>query len=167
MTLPLSGPLRISQINTEFNRGTNLTAYRGTVWYTDSGSSGNFSTSNLNYGQFYGKRPTAPWLYGTGSGSYSPGSPPSSNGTTFTYINGGQPFAYFEIYLISTTSGQPLGLIYFGNLDSGGNFATSANVVGPGGYWFPVPQTNTVQLYQAGPGGGLVALNIWSVSSSL
>lgn len=166
MTLPLSGPLKISEINAEFNRGTNLTSYQGTVWYTDGGSSGNFSSTNLNYGQFYGKRPTAPWLYGTGSGSYSPGSPSSTNGTTFTYVNGGQPFAAFEIYVISTTSGQPTGLVLFGNLDGSGSFATSTNVSGSS-YWFPVPQTNTFQLYQAGPGGGLVALNTWSVSSSL
>jgi hypothetical protein len=166
MTLPLSGPLKISEINAEFNRGTNLTSYQGTVWYTDGGSSGNFSSTNLNYGQFYGKRPDAPYLYGTGSGSYSPGSPSSSRGTTFTYVNGGQPFAYFEIYGIATTSGQPTGLVYSGNLSGGGNFATSANVSGSP-YWFPVPQTNTFRLYQAGPGGGLVALNTWSVSSSL
>jgi hypothetical protein len=166
MTLPASGPLSLNQINAEFNLGRNLGAYRGVTWYTDGGSSGTFTSSNLGFNQFYNKRPTAPWLYGTGSGSYSPGSPPSIQGTTFTYVNGGQPFAYFEIYGIATTSGQPLGLIYFGNLNSSGNFAASALVTNDP-YWFPVPQTNTFQLYQAGPGGNLVALNTWSVSSFL
>jgi hypothetical protein len=166
MTLPSSGALSLNQINNEFGLGRNLNAYRGVTWYTDAGASGTFTSSNLGFNQFYDKRPTAPWLYGTGSGSYSPGSPPSSNGTTFTYVNGGQPFAAFEIYVISTTSGQPTGLVLFGNLDGSGSFATSSNVSGSP-YWFPVPQTNTFQLYQAGPGGGLVALNTWSISSSL
>jgi hypothetical protein len=75
-------------------------------------------------------------------------------------------FSAFEIYVISTTSGQPTGLVLSGNLDSGGFFSTSVNVSGSP-YWFPVPQTNTFQLYQADPGGGLVALNTWSISSSL
>jgi hypothetical protein len=170
MTLPLSGPLKISEINAEFNRGTNLTSYQGTVWYTDGGSSGNFSSTNLNYGQFYGKRPDAPYRYGTGSGIYSPQAPPTTKGAVFAYINGGQPFAAYEIYVISTTSGQPTGLVLSGNLDSNGELATVRLVESgqPGGeYWFPVPQTNTFQLYQAGPGGGLVALNTWSVSSRL
>jgi hypothetical protein len=167
MTLPLSGALSLNQINNEFGRGRNLNAYRGVTWYTDGGSSGSFTSSNLGFNQFYGKRPDAPYRYGTGSGVYSPGSPPSSRGNVFAYINDGQPFAAFEIYVIATTSGQPLGLVLSGNLDSGGFFSTRVDVTGPGGYWFPVPQTNTFQLYQAGPGGGLVALNTWSVSSYL
>lgn len=170
MTLPSSGPLSLNQINAEFNLGRNLDAYRGVTWYTDAGASGTFTSSNLGFNQFYDKRPDAPWRYGTGSGLYSPGSPSSSRGTTFAYVNGGQPFAAFEIYVISTTSGQPTGLVLSGNLDSGGNFASATSLVAgtpAGNYWFPVPQTNTFQLYQAGPGGNLVALNTWSVSSRL
>jgi hypothetical protein len=169
MTLPLSGPLKISEINAEFNRGTNLTSYQGTVWYTDGGSSGNFSSTNLNYGQFYGKRPTAPYLYGTGSGTWG-GVPTPTQGVVFSYINGGQPFADFEIYGIATTSGQPLGLVLSGSLDGSGSFATSNTITSgtpAGAYWFPYPQTNTFQLYQRGPGGNFVALNTWSVTSSL
>lgn len=165
MTLPISGPLSLNAINNEFSLGRNLGVYRGVTWYTDGGSSGTFTNTQLGLNQFYGKRPTAPWLYGTGSGSYSPGSPPSTNGVTFTYVNGGQPFAAFEIYLTFASSGQPTGLLFTGNLDGSGNFAISNNVTGP--YWFPVPQTNTFQLYQAGPGGGMVALNTWSYSSYL
>jgi hypothetical protein len=166
MTLPSSGALSLNQINNEFGLGRNLNAYRGVTWYTDGGSSGTFTSSSLGFNQFYGKRPDAPYKYGTGSGLYSPGSPAASNGFVFTFINNGQPFAAFEIYVISTTSGQPTGLVLSGNLDSGGFFSTSVNVSGSP-YWFPVPQTNTFQLYQADPGGGLVALNTWSISSSL
>jgi hypothetical protein len=166
MTLPSSGPLSLNAINNEFGLGRNLNAYRGVTWYTDAGASGTFTSSNLGFNQFYDKRVDAPYRYGTGSGSYSPGSPSSSQGTIFSYVNGGQPFVAFEIYLISTTSGQPTGLVLSGALDASGGFATSTNVSGSP-YWFPVPQTNIFQLYQAGPGGGLVALNTWSVSSYL
>jgi hypothetical protein len=68
MTLPLSGSMSIAQINTEFGRGNNLNAYRGTIWYTDSGQQGVFSIgSPISLGDFYGKRPTAP-SGGGGSG---------------------------------------------------------------------------------------------------
>lgn len=170
MTLPSSGALSLNQINNEFGLGRNLNAYRGVTWYTDGGSSGTFTSSNLGFDQFYNKRPDAPYRYGTGSGVYSPQQPPASRGAVFEYINGGQPFAAYKIYVISTTSGQPTGLVLSGNLDSNGELATFRLVESgqPGGeYWFPVPQTNTFQLYQAGPGGGLVALNTWSVSSRL
>lgn len=60
MTLPASGPLSLLAINNEFGRGLNLNAYRGTVWYTDAGASGTFTSSNLGFDQFYGKRPTSP-----------------------------------------------------------------------------------------------------------
>lgn len=60
MTLPPSGPLTLQQINGEFGLGSNLGAYRGVTWYTDSGSSGTFSASNLGINQFYGKRATSP-----------------------------------------------------------------------------------------------------------
>lgn len=60
MTLPSSGTLSISQINTEFGRGNNLNAYRGTTWYTDAGGSGTFSSGAISISDFYGKRATSP-----------------------------------------------------------------------------------------------------------
>ena len=168
MTLPSSGPLSLNQINNEFGRGRNLNAYRGTQWFTDGGSSGTFTSSNLGFNQFYDKRPDSPWSYGTGSGAWS--RPQFFYGVVSTFINGGQPFAYFEVYVIATTSGQPTGLVLSGNLDSGGNFSSQSGQIfidsPEGAYWFPTPQTNTFQLYQAGPNGVLVALNTWNVTSA-
>jgi len=60
MTLPSSGPLSFQQINAEFARGLNLNSYRGTVWYTDAGASGNFSSGAISVSEFYGKRPNSP-----------------------------------------------------------------------------------------------------------
>lgn len=60
MTLPSSGPLSLNDINGEFGLGTNLNAYRGVTWYTNAGSSGTFTSTNLGIDQFYSKRSTPP-----------------------------------------------------------------------------------------------------------
>ena len=60
MTLPSSGQISLSMINSEFGIGTNLSAYRGTVWYTDSGTSGTFPSTNISMNLFYGKRKNFP-----------------------------------------------------------------------------------------------------------
>ena len=49
MTIKSSGELGIGEINAEFNRGNDLNAYRGVQWWTEGGSTGNFS-SGLRYG---------------------------------------------------------------------------------------------------------------------
>lgn len=60
MTLPASGPISLNDINTEFGLGTDLGSYRGVTWYTDSGTSGTFTNTNLGINQFYSKRATPP-----------------------------------------------------------------------------------------------------------
>lgn len=60
MTIKGSGSLSLNEINTEFGRGTNLNSYRGTTWWTDSGSSGTFSSGAISISEFYGKRVSAP-----------------------------------------------------------------------------------------------------------
>lgn len=147
MTLPTSGPLSLNQINNEFGRGRNLGAYRGTTWYTDAGASGTFTNTDLGFNQFYGKRVDAPYRYGSlyVTSTYSGGS-----FYLFIYVFYGQPFAAFEVYLTSTTSGLPLGLALSGNLDSNGDFSNSYLISPSDGYWFPASQTNCFTLYQDG-----------------
>lgn len=150
MTLPSSGPLTLSQINAEFGLGTNLGAYRGATWYTDSGSSGTFPTTNLGINQFYAKRSTAPYLYGSMSayGYYYQGS------FYFSYtIAYGQPSAYFEIWLSSTTSGNPISTspLFTGYLNSSGSYSSPIYPIqSTDGYWFPASQTNCFTYYQDG-----------------
>lgn len=61
MTLKSSGPLSLSEINTEFGNGTNLNSYRGRTWYKPSlsgtpASSGTFSSGALAVSTFYRTR---------------------------------------------------------------------------------------------------------------
>lgn len=65
MALPASGTLSIQEINAEFGRGNDLNSYRGTVWYTDAGASGTFSSGAISISDFYGKRATSPLFTAT------------------------------------------------------------------------------------------------------
>ena len=147
MTLPSSGAISLNQINNEFGRGRNLNAYRGTTWYTDDGSSGTFTSTNLGMNQFYAKRVDAPYRYG------SPYMYAINYGNSFVDlywgISGGQPGAYFNFYLTSSTSGNPVGGdAVTGYLDGNGNYDGSAEVTDS--YWLPGPQTNWFDVYQDG-----------------
>lgn len=79
MTLPTSGTLSMSAINSEFALGNNLGAYRGVRWYKDNNSRGffdNSATGNfppLDMSEFYGTRKTIP-VTPTGDVSYGNGS---------------------------------------------------------------------------------------------
>jgi hypothetical protein len=64
MTLPTSGTLSLDAINSEFNLGRNLAAYRGVKWYKDDNSRGYFDNSStgnfppIDFFEFYGTRKT-------------------------------------------------------------------------------------------------------------
>lgn len=63
MTIKTSGPLGFNEINAEFGRGTNLSAYRGTQWWTDAGASGNFNVNSISFQEFYGKSNSPRWTF--------------------------------------------------------------------------------------------------------
>ena len=60
MTIKSSGELGIGEINAEFNRGNDLNAYRGVQWWTEGGSTGNFSSGQISMLEFYGKKASLP-----------------------------------------------------------------------------------------------------------
>ena len=73
MPTPSSGPISIGVINQNFGRGTNLNAYRNTIWYQpNSLTFGYFSGGAINLSDFYNKQPNDP--AGSGAADFnSPG----------------------------------------------------------------------------------------------
>lgn len=64
MTLPWSGQLAMSMVNSEFGWGLDMGAYAGRQWWTDDNQTGYFSTSTFGMYEFYGKRATPPIVPG-------------------------------------------------------------------------------------------------------
>jgi hypothetical protein len=65
MTIKLTGPLNMNEIDAEFRLGKNLGVHRGVTWYTDTpGQTGVFSATNLGFHDFYGKRKDSPFTIG-------------------------------------------------------------------------------------------------------
>ena len=54
MAIPSTGSVSMSQINTEFGRGLNLNAYRGTTYYTSSGGPFTFPSGSISMNDFRG-----------------------------------------------------------------------------------------------------------------
>lgn len=55
--LQTSGPISLNDINNVFGDGTSLSIYRNATWYKENGTSGTFSSSNLDFAEFYGTGP--------------------------------------------------------------------------------------------------------------
>lgn len=71
MTLPVSGSLSMSQIQSEFNLGQNLNAYRGGRWYLDTNGRGYFSAGSISFSEFFSKRKASPVVSGSATLSSS------------------------------------------------------------------------------------------------
>jgi hypothetical protein len=154
MTLPSSGPLSINQINNEFGRGYNLNAYRNTLWYTDSGSSGYFSNNNISFSEFYGTRLTQPYRYGSPYMQYSRFT--NTSGQVYFSISSGQPGASWSLSHYYNSAGlAALGAIDSGTLDGNGFVSRTYNL-SVDSYWYPTQRTNCFSVTQDGAAIGNV-----------
>lgn len=84
MTIKSSGQLGMNEIHAEFALGNNLNVHRGTQFFLDNGSSGNFSSGQIDYDDFYDKRKTNP--VAGGSQEFAQGGTLNAN-TAFTVPN--------------------------------------------------------------------------------
>lgn len=133
MTLQSSGTITIAQINSEFGRGNNLNAYRGTGWYTDAGGSGTFSTGAISLSDFYGKRLTSPTF------SFSISSSQTNANLRTLAVNAGwnQSSAVIATInsgvVVSANSTGSVGLTIDGSFPGGVTLVNNGYITGMGG----------------------------------
>lgn len=133
MTLPSSGSISLSEINTEFSLGTNIGAYRSATWYTDAGGTGTFPSTDLSMSAFYGKRATSPLFAATISTNQQ-----NLNLRTWAINNGwnGSSAAQITIsstvYITSTSTGTS-ALTVDGSWPGGLTLINDGYIIGRGG----------------------------------
>jgi len=123
VTLPASGYIDMAMIHAEFGRGYNLNSYRGTLWYTDAGASGYFSSGALYMNEFYGKRLTSP------IGPVVPGSQVFTSPGTFVVPN----YNTLTLRVDGPWGSDTTGLIYCGGgFYTGGRGGLAQKIYGIG-----------------------------------
>lgn len=122
MTLPASGSMSMSQIQSEFNLGNNLNAYRSGRWYLDTNGRGYFSGGSISFSDFYSKRKSSP---------VSAGGPITLSRASWDAQR--YTFPMFNNFYVTTYSGTGGTDGQGGNCD-GGTAGTNGGATSFGGY---------------------------------
>lgn len=134
MPTPSSGPISMADINANFGRGTDLNAYRNTIWYQpNSLNYGYFNSGSISMSDFYNKQGSDP--AGSGAVDYT------ANGTY-----------YFSVPLYRNF----LQIQVWGAGGAGGEYNSSQGFAA-GGQESRVYLPNGTQIYGSGGGGGQAA----------
>lgn len=118
--LQTSGPISLNDIDNVFGYGTSISAYRNAIWYKENNTNGTFSSSNLDFAEFYGTGPEAPVPPLAVSYVYNTYSTTDSLSYTFTNVSFG-----------TSTGVRRVAITVFAN-NSGNNNSdiTSATIAG-------------------------------------
>jgi hypothetical protein len=133
MPLPSSGALSLSAINTEFGRGLNLNAYRGTTYYTSSAGPFTFSSGAISFNNFYGTQLNSSSFSFTISANQTNANLRSlavaagwnQSSQVIATINGG-------VYISSNGTGTP-ALTVNGSFPNGVSLVNNGLIIGMGG----------------------------------
>lgn len=159
MPTPPSGPLDIGTINAVFGRGTNLAAYRGTIWYQpNSLNYGYFPTGAISISDFYNKQPNDPASAGAldyqSPGTYYFAAPLYRNYLQIQVWGGGGAGGPYDL------NGS-----YGGSGDVSIAYTPAGNIVaygGQGGQGAGTDRYGGVRFGVGGAGGGATGGNQWN-----
>lgn len=155
MPTPPSGQISIATINANFGRGTNLNAYRGTIWYQpNSLNFGYFPTGAISLSDFYNKQPNDPAT----SGAADYGSPGTYGFTVPLYRN----FLQIQVWGGGGAGGPYTYGTYAGSGGTTIAYTPPGNLVGYGGGGGQGAKTDNfgyVRFGAGGAGGGAVGGN--------
>ena len=148
MPTPVSGIITMADINTTFGRGTNLAAYRGTIWYQpNSLVFGYFASTDLSFADFYNKQPNDP----ASSGALDYQSPGTFTLAAPLYRN------FFQVQVWGGGgAGGPYNRdgVYAGSGNTSVAYTPAGNVIGYGGGGGQGSATDRFGGVRFGAGGG-------------